>query len=459
MLCKKLIPACLTVMSVFAPACAARRPGTPPQPGFNLFSKQQDVQLGQEAAAQVRQQYDVVQNRELQEYISRVGKKLASQPEAGGYPYSFTLLNDKQVNAFALPGGPTFVFTGLLEAADNEAELAGVLAHEISHVALRHGTNQASKANLIQLPAALAGAALGSGSLLGQLTQLGLGLGVNSLFLKFSRTDESQADALGARIMSEAGYNPIEMAHFFEKLEAQGGSRAPQFLSDHPNPGNRVKAVEAEIRAFPQRNYNADTGELQKEKSLVAQLPPPRKHPQQQAMAQPSASTPASGNASTNGFRQLQAQTFGVAVPSDWQAYGDNNSSSITVAPQNGLVRTANGSVSVGAGAILSYFSPEGGGKSDLRSMTDTLIHHLHAQNPNMQVLGTSRKVRVDGNSGLMTEFTSDSPYGGQGERDILLTVARPEGLFYMVFVAPQDNFNQFQATFNQMLSSLRFRS
>src|SRR5262249_39660068 len=137
---------------------------------------------------------------------------------------------------------------------------AGVVAHEISHVILRHGTNQASKANLIQLPAMLGGAFGGRG-MLGQLTQLGIGLGANSLILKFSRGAESDADLMGTRIMHEAGYNPIEMARFFEKLEAEAGKGGwfGQLLSDHPNPGNRVKAVQDEIRFLPAKsNYNAE---------------------------------------------------------------------------------------------------------------------------------------------------------------------------------------------------------
>ena len=236
----------------------------------------------------------MVQNQELQNYIRSVGQKLASTPEArnSGFPFNFTLLNAKEVNAFALPGGPTFVFSGLIRTADNEGELAGVLAHEISHVILRHGTNQASKANLLQIPAQIAGMAAGQ-SALGQLVNLGLGLGLNGLFLKYSRTDESQADALGARIMSEAGYNPMEMAHFFEKLQGQGGPGVPEFLSDHPNPGNRVKAVQNEIQALPQHQYTAGTGRFEQEKRLVAQLPPPppQRQPQQQASADGSRSS------------------------------------------------------------------------------------------------------------------------------------------------------------------------
>lgn len=435
-----------------AVACAARKPGSPITPGFNLFSKQQDIQLGQQAAAQVRQQYQVVQNQELQDYIKRIGEKLAATPQAqqSGFQFSYTLLNSNEVNAFALPGGPTFVFTGLLKAADNEGELAGVLAHEMSHVILRHGTNQASKANLIQLPAELAGAVVGNGAM-GQLINLGLGVGLNGLFLKYSRTDESQADAMGTHIMAEAGYNPIEMANFFEKLQAQGGQGVPQFLSDHPSPGNRVKAVEAEIRTLPQRQYNANTGEFQHEKQLVAQLPPPppnKRGPQQQ---QQSTNT----DGASSGYQQLRSQNFTVDYPSDWRAYGDQNSSAVTIAPQQGLVQGPNGGTSVAYGAILSYFFPEQNGQK-LAQATSDLIHHLHAENPSMQESGGQRRIRVAGNQGLQTQFTSQSPLGG-AETDMLVTVSRPQGLFYMVLVAPQQNWGQLQPVLEHMLSSLQF--
>jgi predicted Zn-dependent protease len=183
------------------------------------------------------------------------------------------LITDPSINAFALPGGPMFIHSGLLQAVDNEAELAGVMGHEMSHVILRHGTNQASKQNLIQLPAVLAGTALKSGSMLGQLTQLGIGLGANSVLLKFSRNAESQADALGSRLMAEAGYNPIEMAHFFEKLGAGGGLRAPQFFSDHPNPENREQAIMAEISGLPPRSYGYDTGDFTRAKQTLGTQP------------------------------------------------------------------------------------------------------------------------------------------------------------------------------------------
>jgi predicted Zn-dependent protease len=141
----------------------------------------------------------------------------------------------------------------------------------MSHVILRHGTNQASKRNLIELPAMLA-SQMGSGSMMGQLAQLGIGLGANSVLLKFSRTAESQADLMGSHLMAESGYNPMEMARFFEKLNAEGGQRAPQFLSDHPNPDNRERAIEQEAARLPQHSYTYQTGEFQKMKQAVSRI-------------------------------------------------------------------------------------------------------------------------------------------------------------------------------------------
>ena len=247
------------------------------QPGFNLFSKQQDVQLGQESAAQVRKQMTMVKDPFLNQYVNLVGKRLASSREAqeSEFPFTFEVVADPSINAFALPGGPMFINTGLLKAVDSEAQLAGVMGHEMSHVILRHGTNQASKSGLLRLPAIL-GSQIAGGSVAGQLAQLGIGLGTNSVLLKFSRTAETQADLTGSHLMAEAGYNPIEMARFFEKLSAQGGQRAPQFMSDHPNPDNRERAIADEASHLPRRTYGYQTGQFEQMKRVVAGIHEPR---------------------------------------------------------------------------------------------------------------------------------------------------------------------------------------
>ena len=272
------------VFVLLATSALAQGP-TQIKPGFNFFSKQQDMQLGQEAAAQVRKQLTVIKDPTLTAYVNAVGKRLMASQEAkaSGFPFTFEVVADPSINAFALPGGPMFINTGLLRAVDNEAELAGVMGHEMSHVILRHATNQASKANLIELPAALAGELAGNGSMIGQLAQLGIGFGANSVLLKFSRTAESQADLMGSHLMAEAGYDPMEMAKFFEKLSANGGSSASQFLSDHPNPGNREKAIEQEAARLPEQTYGYQTGKFQQMKKALANIhePPPKPQPAQ----------------------------------------------------------------------------------------------------------------------------------------------------------------------------------
>jgi hypothetical protein len=321
---------------------------------------------------------------------------------------------------------------------------------------LRHGTSQASKANIIQLPAVLAGAVIGQDSALAQLGQLGLGLGVNSVFMKYSREAEKEADALGARIMAGAGYDPVAMATFFEKLAAEGGSRGPAFLSSHPSPGNRVENVRAEIQTFQTpAQYNAGTGDFPRMKQLTAQLPPPRKS--QQAVA--NAATPAGGPPAPprgGGFQQLQGRTFSVGYPDDWETFGNQQSSVLTIAPRQGLVRNAQGGASLGYGAVLSYYRPRTG-RSNLQSATRELIGQLQQVNPALRVAGNARNVRVQGSPGMIVNLIGRSPYGG-AERNVLLTVVRPQGLFYMVFVAPEQGFNQLEPAFEEMLRSIRFR-
>ena len=142
----------------------------------------------------------------------------------------------------------------------------------------------------------------------------------------------------------------------------------------------------------------------------------------------------------------------------NWQAYGGSNSDSVTIAPQNGIVQGANQTAAVGYGVIVSYFFPDNQRSEDLVAATDDLVHHLSAQSNGMQGAGGSRRVRVANHDGLVTMLQGGSPYGGV-EQDALLTVATPQGLFYMVFIAPQNQFGRLQGTFEEMVESIRFTS
>jgi beta-barrel assembly-enhancing protease len=244
------------------------------KPGFNLFSPQQDVQLGQEAKAQVEKTQPILHDDRITGYLTQLGQRLAQSPRAGTFPFSYEVVKDKNINAFALPGGPVFVNTATFVSAQNEAQLAGVLAHEMSHVALRHGTHEASKGQAVQLIAGLAGSAAGGG-MLGTLARAGIGLGANSVLLHYSRDAESQADYNGALLMADAGYDPVQMANFFQLLETRGSEGlVAQFLSDHPTPGNRVRAVQQEVQAMPRRNYTTDSPQFQNIRAIVQGISP-----------------------------------------------------------------------------------------------------------------------------------------------------------------------------------------
>ena len=161
----------------------------------------------------------------------------------------------KEINAFALPGGPMFVNRGMIEAAHTDGEVAGVMAHELSHVALRHGTAQASKASKFgmgQVAGAVLGAIIGGGW--GQVVSQGTQLGIGTMFLRFSREYERDADLEGAQIMAAAGYDPNDMANIFKTIQKQGGSGGPQWLSDHLDPGNRSDYIIREAK----RRYRSE---------------------------------------------------------------------------------------------------------------------------------------------------------------------------------------------------------
>ena len=271
---------------VLAPAAWAADGRTVLKPGWNMFSPQQDVEVGQQVSKDAERQVPMLNNARVDNYQNNLGRKLAAHAPGEKYPYQFKVVNDRTINAFALPGGPIYINRGVIEAADNEAQLAGVIAHETSHVALRHGTNQVSKAYVAQVPLAILGGMLGSNSTKAVLAQLGAGFAVNSLLLKYSRTAESQADMMGTQILYDAGYDPRAMGQFFEKIQGDQTGRTVEFFSNHPSPDNRIERMNQEVDKLggPQRGYTTDSREFQDIKRYVLSLPAPPAKGTQQAL-------------------------------------------------------------------------------------------------------------------------------------------------------------------------------
>ena len=253
------------------------------RPGFNLFSLPQDVEIGKENVALVVKQVPVLLDDTVTQYVSALGRHLHdfAPNDQSTYVWQFAVLDSSDVNAFALPGGFIFVNRATLEAAQSEAELAGVLAHEEGHVVLRHGTHQLSETMLAQAPLALFENMLGQDDSFARNVVHYIGASVlEGALLKNSRNMEAQADSVGAYILYQAGYDPHALPQFFDAVRHEytaDSSGSQSFLSDHPDPGNRAKAVDEEIPELgPAKSWATDALAFQVMKNHLLSLPPPK---------------------------------------------------------------------------------------------------------------------------------------------------------------------------------------
>lgn len=237
--------------------------------GFNLISVNEEKQLGDKLAVEVEKQYKVVNDPEVQAYINRVGQRLLTGVQKVEFPYTFKVVEDKSINAFAIPGGHTYVNTGLIKAASSETELAAVMAHEINHVVARHSTKQLTKQYGYQM---IAGLLLGNQ---GQLAQIAADLFGKAGMMYYSREMESQADYLGVQTMYKAGYNPEGMVTLFQKLEAtakENPGALNKFFSSHPQTPDRIQNIQKEIAQLPPKHYpDGSEAEFNKIKARVQQ--------------------------------------------------------------------------------------------------------------------------------------------------------------------------------------------
>ena len=484
----------LTLLVVASQLSAQSADPTFPNPGNpRSMSRDDQHQLGLQAAAQVYQQMPVLPDSSPEtQYIRKLGEKLvATIPSQYSWPFEFHVIAQKEINAFALPGGPMFVNLGTITAAGDEAELAGVMAHEMAHVYMQHSAKQADKAQWTGLLAGLAGAALGATvgqGMLGQLGQMGIALTAQGFSLKYSRSDESQADEVGAIILYKAGYNPQSMADFFRTLAAQGGQVPPQILSDHPNPGNREQAIEKEIQNWPPKSYQTTSAAFQKTKAHAQtvrsftgeEIAAGQKTGQWAAInknngavfngapapvntSAPTSAGPAPSVSSQSVLpsqRMINAELgpMSLAHPENWQVTMPRQQGDyVTIAPPAGANEAG-----VGYGVLISSAAPPRGQRMSIDEITRTLVAEMQ-QRSNVKPAGSMQSISVSGMEGRSVPLQSTSPFATatgrqQTELDWLVTVPQSNGsIIYFIFVAPQAEFDRFRPAFEKMLQSVVF--
>lgn len=435
----------------------------------NRYKITDDVQAGRQAAAEVEQKMPILRDQEVQDYVERVGQRLvAAIPSEFQHPefrYYFRVVNARDINAFALPGGPMYVNRGMIEAARNEGEMAGVMAHELSHVALRHGTAQATKAqkySILAGVAGIAGAILG-GPAAGQIGQAAVG----TYFMKFSREYETEADVLGAQIMARAGYDPRDLANMFRTIQQQGGSNGPEFLSDHPNPANRYERINQEAAMLRVENPVRESAEFVRVQQILRGM---GRASSMQEIAQSGQRYPSEGGGSTTSnypagnisgrvsYPSSRYRTFNggnlfqLSYPDNWRELSDN-SNSIWFAPE-GAYGQAQGQAVFTHGVNIGVVQSQGG---NLRQATDALISSLGQGNGNMQQQGGYQRGTINGRTALAINLSNVNEATSRPETiTVYTTLLRNGQLFYMIAVAPQSDYRNYQTAFRNVLSSIR---
>jgi Zn-dependent protease with chaperone function len=443
------------------------------KPGFNLFSVQQDIEIGQQSAQQAERQLPILNDRHANGYLDDIVERLGAVAPGHRFPYQAKWVNATEINAFALPGGYLYVNRGLLDAARTEGEFAGVVAHEMAHIALRHGTHNASKAYATQAGLGVLGGILGRGQTrsTAQIINVIGGLGLNAVFLKYSRDAETQADIVGAQMLARAGYDPMEMANFFETLRRQKDrdpSRLEQFISSHPAPANRSARVQQEARLLGAPAASRESGDFQRIQAALRGMPAGGSTRTAMGTRTPSRRRTASGpvrvqveppSTRFTRFRQ-RSDFFELEHPDNWRAYEADNGFGVTIVPEGGVVDTGDGNQGIVYGVIVNHYDPFESGSvrsATLDSAVADITNMVQQSNTHLRASGRARREVIDGQEARSVVLSGRSPLTGQEERvTVLARQLGDDHILYSLFIAPGRDYPMLSRTFEQIMDSLR---
>jgi Zn-dependent protease with chaperone function len=421
----------------------------------NFFSLKQDVEIGSASEKEAKASLPLVGNPSINRYVTSVGQRLVQDRNLPAVHYRFQIVNSKEVNSVGFPGGAIYVYRGLLEIASNDDEIAAILAHEVSHVGSRHGTAQLSRQLLAQAPIQIAAGLDVSEVWKEQITKLGISIGLDAPFLRYSRDQELEAGLMTVRLVAGARYDPNAVRTLLEKIEEAQGvdpARTSAFVFNHPQAQSVSPEIADEIdtlsipalRAHASNDFRAFRAGLQRVNYQPAKTP---------------AATPVDALAGSlpNVFTHPM-DFYRLAYPAGWQVTRTGPNGAI-IAPTDGIQSTR-GSADLTHGVMFDLFDISVADRSlTLEQATNRLIVSLRQRNELLRkVPGAEIQTLVSDEPGLRSVMIGKVDATGQPEVAWVVTRLYYQTLFYMVFVAPEDEFSTYQPIFEQMIRSVRLR-
>jgi len=418
----------------------------PPQPGINLFSLQQDIDIGAESAREADRSLPLVRDPALSGYLNAIGVVLAGSSPLQSLHYSFHIVNQPEANAETFPGGRIYVDRGLIEMTANEHELAALVAHEIAHAAARHGTRQLSGQLLVQAPASFLGGLSTQGGLKEQLGKLGINLGARPMFLRYSREQEIEANRIAVDILVKSQYSPYALVSILKEINKPADSAKaalPGYAFNHPQVEEAATQLDAEVtsRRVPQRVLKPSP-EYTEFRAALAKLPFPAPRGDSNGRTRPELPN-----------EHVHPQSYyRLRYPEGWQIYPTTSNGAMIAGP-GGVVSTSAGN-DLKTGIMFDLFSvPE---KQTLEQATNRLLVYLRQRNQSLRpIAGAQSQMLIGSEPALRTVMIANSR-----PNQVVWVATRQyyDSLFYLVCVAPEDDFSALQPVFEEILRSVELR-
>lgn len=410
----------------------------------NFFSLKQDVEIGAESSKEAEDSLRLIRNPALNQYVGAIAQRIVQNRSLPPLRYQVQIVNSPDVNSLGFPGGPIYLYRGLLDMASNDDELAAIVAHEVSHVGSRHGTQQLSKQLLLEAPIAIAGGSPISEVWKEEISKLGITLGVDAPFLRYSRDQELEASLMAVGLMANAQFDPNAFRTLIEKVNE---SQVP-FLFNHPQSKTISPELAEEIDHLSIQAHHAhDNAGFRSFRTALQKMAFP-------APVKTAATADEPPDALANVFTHPM-DYYRIGYPAGWQVTRTGANGAI-IAPADGVQPSGD----VNRGVMFDLFDISGTDRSfTLEDATDRLIVFLRQRNQSLKIVpGAQTQMLVSDEPGVRTIMIGKSETSSTSEVAWVVTRIYYQSLFYIVFVAPEDEFPMYQPVFEQMIRSARLR-